>query len=96
MRAQFKCRCNRRNVANMLHMLGKDEVDGVIAELGKVDVNCDFCNKHYAFDALDVAALFASNVADINSDLGHQLLAALQFLGQNPTFDKTQLNEVWR
>ena len=71
MRAQFKCRCNRRNVANMLHMLGEAEVNSVIAELGKVDVNCDFCNQQYQFDALDVAALFASNVADINSDLAH-------------------------
>lgn len=70
-RTQFKCRCNRKNVANMLHMLGEAEVNSVIAELGKVDVNCDFCNQQYQFDALDVAALFASNVADINSDLAH-------------------------
>ena len=70
-RTQFKCRCNRKNVANMLHMLGAAEVNSVIAELGKVDVNCDFCNQQYQFDALDMAALFASNVADINSDLAH-------------------------
>jgi molecular chaperone Hsp33 len=34
-----------------------------LAELGKIEVNCDFCNKHYAFDAIDAAALFASETA---------------------------------
>lgn len=56
---QFKCSCKREGVANMLRMLGQAEVDSVLAEQGKLEVNCDFCNKHYAFDAVDVAALFA-------------------------------------
>ena len=57
---QFFCSCSKTKVGGMLRMLGADEVNSILAELGNIDVNCDFCNKHYAFDAVDAAALFAS------------------------------------
>ena len=57
---QFYCSCNKQKVGNMLRMLGADEVNGILAEQTTVDVNCDFCNKHYAFDAVDAAALFVN------------------------------------
>lgn len=57
---QFQCSCNRTSVANMLHMLGKDEVDSILAERSQIEVNCEFCNKRYEFDAVDAAALFTS------------------------------------
>jgi molecular chaperone Hsp33 len=60
---QFQCSCSQNSVASMLRLLGEDEVNSILAELGKIEVNCDFCNKHYAFDAIDAAALFASETA---------------------------------
>ena len=45
----------------MLRTLGKEEVDSAVAELGKLDINCDFCGKHYGFDAVDCAQLFAAD-----------------------------------
>jgi molecular chaperone Hsp33 len=39
----------------MLRLLGHVEVESILAELGKIDVNCDFCNKQYRFDAIDAA-----------------------------------------
>jgi molecular chaperone Hsp33 len=56
---QFHCSCTREKVGNMLKMLGQDEVDSALAELGQVGVNCDFCGQHYAFDQVDCAQLFA-------------------------------------
>jgi molecular chaperone Hsp33 len=56
---QFHCSCNREKVGNMLKMLGKAEIDEAIAELGKLEINCDFCGHHYAFDQVDCAQLFA-------------------------------------
>ena len=58
---QFYCSCTREKVGNMLKMLGRAEVDGALAELGQVGVNCDFCGQHYAFDTVDCAQLFASD-----------------------------------
>ncbi|MBV7535805.1 Hsp33 family molecular chaperone HslO [Duganella sp. sic0402] len=58
---QFHCSCTREKVGNMLKMLGREEVESVIAELGQVAVNCDFCGQHYAYDKVDCAQLFASD-----------------------------------
>jgi molecular chaperone Hsp33 len=60
---QFQCSCNREKVANMLKMLGKDEIDSALAELGELSIDCDFCGQHYAFDKVDCAQLFAVDIA---------------------------------
>ena len=60
---QFYCSCNQTNVASMLRMLGEDELNSILVEFGKIEVNCDFCNKHYLFDAVDTAQLLASEAA---------------------------------
>lgn len=54
----FRCRCSRERVGNMLHALGEEETRAVLAERGEVEVCCDFCNRTYRFDAVDVAELF--------------------------------------
>jgi molecular chaperone Hsp33 len=59
----FRCRCSRERVAGMLQGLGEAETRGVIAERGKVEVHCDFCNRAYMFDAVDVEQLFKAPVA---------------------------------
>ena len=43
----FRCSCSREKVTAMLHMLGREEVAGIIAERGAVEVNCEFCNQRY-------------------------------------------------
>jgi len=58
---EFHCGCNREKVGNMLKMLGQPEVESALAELGELGINCDFCGKHYAFDKVDCAQLFASD-----------------------------------
>src|SRR5450631_966709 len=58
----FRCRCSRERVAGMLQGLGEAETRSVIAERGKVLVHCDFCNRAYVFDAVDVAQLFKATV----------------------------------
>jgi molecular chaperone Hsp33 len=55
----FRCRCSRERVAGMLQALGADETRAVLAERGAVEVQCDFCNRTYRFDAVDVEQLFA-------------------------------------
>ena len=46
----FRCTCSRERVTSMLHMLGRAEVDSIVAERGEVEVNCEFCNQRYRFD----------------------------------------------
>jgi molecular chaperone Hsp33 len=60
---QFRCSCSKAKVGNMLRLLGQVEVESILAEQGKIQVNCDFCNKHYIFDAIDAAQVLASSEA---------------------------------
>ncbi|MCH8621636.1 Hsp33 family molecular chaperone HslO [Undibacterium sp. TS12] len=57
---QFQCNCTREKVGDMLRMLGQEEVSSAIADLGALDINCDFCGKHYGFDRVDCAQLFVA------------------------------------
>lgn len=57
---QFGCRCSRIKVADMLKMLGEEEVNSILAEKATVETNCDFCGQIYNFDAVDCKQIFAS------------------------------------
>jgi molecular chaperone Hsp33 len=59
----FRCSCSRERVTGMLRMLGRDEVRSVVAERGEVEVHCEFCNRRYAFDAVDSEEIFAATIA---------------------------------
>jgi molecular chaperone Hsp33 len=56
--ARFACSCSRERVANMLRGLGADEVSGIVAERGEVEVGCEFCGQQYRFDAIDARSIF--------------------------------------
>jgi len=60
----FQCSCSRDRIGRMLRSLGRDEVDGIIAERGDVEVTCDFCNARQRFDAVDIGQLFATGSTD--------------------------------
>jgi molecular chaperone Hsp33 len=58
----FRCSCTRERVVNMLRLLGRAEVKSILAERGRVDVNCEFCNRHYSLDRVDAEQIFAADV----------------------------------
>jgi molecular chaperone Hsp33 len=58
----FRCRCSRERVSGMLQGLGEAETLAIVKERGEVEVRCDFCNRAYVFDAVDVARLFNAGV----------------------------------
>jgi molecular chaperone Hsp33 len=55
---RFACSCSAERVRGMLSSLGRDEADSILAERGEIEVGCDFCGRHYRFDAVDVGELF--------------------------------------
>ena len=59
----FRCTCSRDNVAQMLRMLGRAEVDAILAERDDIEVHCEFCNERYVFDRVDADAVFADVMA---------------------------------
>jgi len=63
----FRCRCSRERVSGMLKGLGAAEIRSLLEERGNVEVRCDFCNRAYTFDAVDVEQLFAGSPASDRS-----------------------------
>jgi len=56
--ARFSCNCSLERVASVLRMLGRTEVETILAEQGLVGVTCEFCNRPYTFVASEARALF--------------------------------------
>ncbi len=55
---RFACSCSRTRVGSMLRGLGREEIDGIVAEQGRVEIGCEFCGAKYHFDPVDVGELF--------------------------------------
>jgi molecular chaperone Hsp33 len=58
----FSCRCSRTKVADILRMLGEEEVQSILTEQGLVETICDFCAKPYRFDAVDCQQVFKTDL----------------------------------
>ena len=60
---RFACTCSRERVGGMLHSLGAEEADSILAEQGQIEVACEFCGQQYRFDPVDAAQIFAAPTA---------------------------------
>jgi molecular chaperone Hsp33 len=45
----LRCACSRERIERVLLSLGKEELEGIIAEQGETDVTCEFCRSNYHF-----------------------------------------------
>lgn len=57
-KASFQCRCSEEKMKEVITMLGEEEAKNLLQEKGKIEISCDFCNKHYSYDAIDITMLF--------------------------------------
>jgi molecular chaperone Hsp33 len=53
----FECGCSQAKIQNVLRLLGKVELESILQERGTIEVNCEFCNRQYRFDRIDVEHL---------------------------------------
>ena len=51
------CRCTPERLAGVVRMLGDEEVKNLLAEQGHVELKCEFCNRSFRYDDLQVAAI---------------------------------------
>lgn len=69
---EFKCSCSRERSGNALTSLGHDDALNLVAEHdGHIEIDCQFCNERYLFDAADVDQLFAGAGVESPSDTHH-------------------------
>lgn len=59
----FKCSCSRERTSAAILTLPKEEVTSILEEQNAVELDCEYCNTHYRFDSIDIAAIYArSNI----------------------------------
>jgi len=50
----FKCQCSRARSEGALKLIDNEELREIVSERGSIDIDCQFCNSKYSFDASDV------------------------------------------
>lgn len=55
---QFACTCNKHRMENAIRTLGQVEAQSLLNKKQTIVVTCEFCNHHFSFDKIDVAAVF--------------------------------------
>lgn len=58
---QFKCTCTRKRGEEAILILGHKEAEEELKDKNVIVVTCDFCNKEYVFDRMNVAEIFEKN-----------------------------------
>ncbi len=56
----YKCTCSRQKSDRTLRIIDARELDELLAELGKIDVDCEFCGARYSYDSIDIGALVSN------------------------------------
>jgi len=56
---QFACTCSRKRGEEAISVLGQEEAEAELKDKQLLVVTCDFCNKEYTYDKIDVATIFA-------------------------------------
>ena len=56
----FRCRCSREKIVPAILQMGYPEAMALVETEGEIRADCEFCNRGYRFDAVDVAGLFKS------------------------------------
>lgn len=54
---QHDCRCTPERLAGVVRMLGAEEVKTLLAEQGHVELTCEFCNRAFRYDDVQVDAI---------------------------------------
>ena len=69
---EFKCSCSRERSGNALTSLGHEDALNLVAEHGgHIEIDCQFCNAQYLFDAADVDQLFSGAGVQSPSNTHH-------------------------
>ncbi len=59
--AKYHCICSKDYIDSILISLGKDEILDIIKEQGKVEVNCQYCDKKYVYNLKEATKLFTND-----------------------------------
>ena len=56
---RFECSCSQDRVLGMLRSLGREQALEALGDSKEMEITCEFCNRSYAIDPVDLSGLFA-------------------------------------
>ncbi len=56
----FRCSCSQQRVTDMLRALGPEECEASVDADGVIAITCEFCDRVYRIDRVDLGVLFAA------------------------------------
>ena len=68
---RFQCACTQGRAETAVRALGRTDALDLVRERGKIEANCEFCNKRYALDAVDVERVFSQIIVSEISETRH-------------------------
>ncbi len=60
----FRCKCSLTRSENTLRLLTEQEIEEELRDKQSIVVTCEFCNREYVFDRVDVARIFKRGHSD--------------------------------
>lgn len=60
---RFACSCSADRVSGMLRTLGRTECEAALDADGVIGITCEFCNRQYRLDRVDLGLVFADSIA---------------------------------
>lgn len=51
------CRCTPEHLANIARMLGAEELESILRDVGRVELTCEFCNRSFSYGSTEVEAI---------------------------------------
>jgi molecular chaperone Hsp33 len=54
----FRCTCSRDRTREALRAMSREELEEILAEEGRIHLDCQFCHATYDFDAIDLDLVF--------------------------------------
>lgn len=58
----FGCSCSNPTIEQTLYTLGREELESILAQQDTIEVNCEFCNRHYLFDRVDIERILMTGI----------------------------------
>lgn len=55
---EFHCGCTRKRGQNAIYVLGRTEAEAELKDKQVIAVTCEFCNKEYLYDRVDIEQIF--------------------------------------
>ena len=60
------CRCTPEHLARVARMLGAEELESLLDDVGCVELTCEFCNRAFRYGAADVAAILRGEAPELS------------------------------